>query len=121
MSKRKPTHIHENHGYWYVRYKDPVTKNWEAVSTRLKATRRNLIEAQEFRNELLAEIDKNIKLEYRQGDISFAFSHFKEINANKSDGTKATYEIFYSYLTKKILPETNCNTINKKVAEDFLL
>jgi hypothetical protein len=38
-----------------------------------------------------------------------------------STSIKATYELFYSYLTQKIAPETPCVTIYKKVAEDFLL
>jgi hypothetical protein len=121
MKKRKINYIHDNHGYWYIRYKDPVSKKWKSVSTKLTAIRRNRNEAKEFRNELLAEIDKQVELEYRQGDVNFAFTHFKEINANKSDATKATYQIFYSYLIQKITPETNCYIINKKVAEDFLL
>ena len=121
MSKSKNDYIHVNHGYWYVRYKDPVTQNWKAVSTKLKATRRNLEQAQKIRDELFLEIQKHEELEYRQGDIKFAFSHFKEINANKSEATMATYDIFYGYLVQKIKEDTPCQTINKKVAEEFLL
>ena len=121
MSKFKSSSIYPNCGFWYIRYKDPVDKEWKAVSTKLKATKRNFNLAQKFRDELFSEIAKLEELAYRQGDINSAYEHFKDINANKSDGTKATYEIFYSYLIKKILPETNCNVINKKVTEDFLL
>jgi len=121
MSKGNMEYINVNEGYYYIRYKDPLSKKWKSVSTKLKATKRNLKPAQGFRDEFIAEI---IKLEediHRQGDISFAFEHFKEINANKSDATKSTYEIFYSYLVQKISPDTICYSINKKIAEDFLL
>jgi integrase len=121
MSKLRSNSVYANSGFWYIRYKDPVEKQWKAVSTKLKATKRNFNQAQKFRDELFSEISKLEELAFRQGDIKFAFEHFKEINANKSDATKATYEIFYSYLIQKISPDTICHIINKKVAEDFLL
>jgi integrase len=91
------------------------------VSTRLNSSRRNLQLAQEFRDELLSEIAKQEVLQYRQGDVQSAYSHFREINVNKSEATKATYENFYSYMIRKIKPDTQCMTINKQVAEEFLL
>ncbi|MDP3150353.1 MAG: site-specific integrase [Ignavibacteria bacterium] len=121
MSKRSIDYIDENEGYWYIRYKDPMSFKWKAVSTKLKSTRRNLQLAQKFRDELFAEIKKHENIRYRQGDVQYAFTRFKKINANKEDSTKRTYDIFYGYLTQKIKPETPCIVIDKQMAEDFLL
>jgi integrase/recombinase XerD len=121
MGKRKTDSIYPNAGYWYIRYKDPVSKRWKAVSTKLKATRRNHAQAEAYRDELLKEIDKLETVESRKGTIQYAFNHFKEVNANRSKGTKDTYELFYSYLTQKIEANTPCAIIGKKEAEEFLL
>jgi integrase len=77
--------------------------------------------ANQFRDQLLEEIKKLKVLEYRQGTIGEAFEHFKKINDNRTKGTKSTYKMFYDYLVKKLSAETPCVTINKQVAEDFLL
>jgi len=121
LSKSKIDYINENAGYWYVRYKDPISHRWKSVSTKLKATRRNVKQAQEFRDQLFSEIKKLEGVEIRKGDVRYAFSHFKEINTNKSEATKSTYEIFYGYLVQKINPDTLCSAIDKRMAEEFLL
>lgn len=69
----------------------------------------------------MAEIKKIVETQYRHGDVQYAFTQFKEINSNKADSTKKSYEIFYSYLIQQIKPDTPCLIINKRVAEDFLL
>jgi len=121
MDNRKKDYIYENQGYWYIRYKNPISHKWDGVSSKLKSTRRNRKLALEFRDEFLSEIKRLEELEYRQGDVHFAYSNFIEKNANKSDATKATYDIFYSYLVQNIKGDTPCLMIHKKVAEDFLL
>lgn len=121
MNHKKSKQVYPNKGVWYIRYKDPTTKKWRAVSTKLSATQRNFKLALEYKDKLFKEIEKLSALEYRHGDVAYAFSHFKDVNVKRSAATKATYELFYSYLTQKIAPETPCVTINKKVAEDFLL
>lgn len=40
--------IYSNCGYWYIRYKDPTTKQWKAVSSKLKAMRRNIEKAIQY-------------------------------------------------------------------------
>ncbi len=121
MGKGKTENVYPGNGFWYIRYKDPVTNKWKAVSTKLKSSRRNYKLAIEYRDSLMAEIEKAVSLEYRQGDVQYAFNHFKKINASKSKSTISTYEMFYGYLIQRITPDTPCLLINKEVAEDFLL
>jgi integrase len=121
MSNKRPKNVYENQGFWYIRFKNPTKKKWDSVTTKLPSTQRNLKLATEFRNQLLEEIKKLKALEYRAGTIKEAFDHFKQINVKKSDSTKSTYKMFYDYLIQKIAPETPCITINKKLAEEFLL
>jgi len=121
MNKKKVRHIYANKGIWYILYKDPGTKKWKGVSTKLPATRENMVKAIEYRNKLQEEINKCTDLIYRDGNIKYAFKHFCEINSGKSKATKKTYEIFYGYLIKRFKEDALCQVINKKSAEDFLL
>lgn len=121
MNKSASKQIYANRGFWYVRYKDPISQKWKAISTKLRSTRRNFEHALKIRDEFYIELKKHEEIEFRQGDIRYAFSHFKEINANKSESTLETYDIFYSYLIQKVKEDTPCHTINKKIAEEFLL
>lgn len=113
--------IYANGGYWYIRYKDPTTHQWKAISSKLKATRRNLEKAIRCREAILTEIKEHEVVEFRAGVIASAFSHFKEINSNKSIKTVESYDMLYEYLTKKIAPDTQCRQIDKKKTEEFLL
>ena len=121
MNKKKASHLYNNLGFWYIRYKDPNTQKWKSVSTKLKATQKNKKEAADIKNLLIDELDKFEELQYREGCIVDSFEHFKEINENKSESTKSTYQMFYNYLTRKFPPDTPCITIKKKNAEEFLL
>lgn len=121
MSVKKSDNIHDNHGYWYIRYKDPVSKNWKSVSTKLYSTKNNYKAALAYRDVLFKEIEKVQKVEFVAGDIQFAFEHFKELNSNKSQSTKNTYDLFFRYFTKKFAPNTQCSFLGKKEAESFLL
>lgn len=121
MSVKKVDNIHNNHGYWYIRYKDPVSKQWKSVSTKLKSTKNNYKPAIEYRDKLFREIEKVHEVEFRTGDIQFAFEHFKELNSNKSQSTKNTYKLFFQYFTQKFALNMQCSSIGKKEAEAFLL
>lgn len=121
MSSKKDEYLHDNHGYWYIRYKDPVTKQWKSVSTKLASTKNNLKKAIEYRDKLFNEIAMFRSVNFVVGDIKSAFDHFKDLNSNKSDSTKHTYELFFRYLTQKFPPNTQCITIGKRESEAFLL
>jgi len=97
MNKATAKQIYANRGYWYVKYIDPIFHKWKTISTKLKSTRRNYVNAQKIRDEFYVELQNHDYSEFRLGSIRFAFFHFKEINANKSKSTLKTYDIFYSY------------------------
>jgi integrase/recombinase XerD len=61
------------------------------------------------------------ELVYQEGDIKYAFEHFCRINSGKSESTKSSYDMFFSYLTKNFKQDSPCLLINKKSSEDFLL
>ena len=121
MSRVKSDNVYAGCGFWYIRYKHPVTNKWNAVSTKLKSSRRNYKFALEFRDSFMAELEKAVDIEVRHGDVQFAFNKFKELNASKSDSTRESYDFFFGYMIQRIKPDTPCFTINKDVAEDFLL
>ncbi len=120
MSK-KIDFLHENGGFWYIRYKDPITAKWKSISTRLKSTKENKVEAIKLRDKLMEEIDKITAKTFRLDNLQAAYNHFLELNANKSKSTISTYTLFYSYLTQKFSSELPCTSITKQTSEKFLL
>ena len=121
MRTKAPKLIYPNGGFWYIRYKDPTSLKWKAVSTRLKATTRNMRRAQEMRTKIMEEIQSIEVLRYREGDIESAFKRFREVNSTKSVKTRETYEVFHDYLIQKIAPDFPCNRLDKEKSESFLL
>lgn len=118
---KKLQYLHKKEGYWYIRYKHPISGKWKAVSTKLLATKSNLEEAIGLRDKLLNEISKIKTKEVRLGDIQSAYDHFLELNDNKSKSTKSTYSLFFNYFSQKFSPKLLCTSITKQTAETFLL
>lgn len=113
--------VYPNNGYWYIRYKDPITSKWKAVSTRLNDSKANYKLALKFRDQLVDEIEKTKPRVQKQGTLKFAFEKFLELNSNKAGTTINTYSLFFNYFTQKFSPELPCTSITKQTAESFLL
>ena len=120
MNKKKINHLYTNKGFWYVRYKDPFSKQWKGISTGLNDSSQNYNEARVYRDEFLAKLKETELLEYREGSIEDAFTRFKELNLNKSKSTKDTYEYFYDYLKRYFDASQSCRVFNKLTSEAFL-
>ena len=118
---KKLKYLHEKEGFWYIRYKDPISEKWKSVSTKLPSTKSNLEKAIAYRDKLLSEITKIKVKQIRLGDIQAAYDHFLELNANKAGTTINTYSLFFNYFTQKFSPELPCTSITKQTAESFLL
>lgn len=120
MSK-KIDFLHENGGFWYIRYKDPLTTKWKSISTKLRSTKENKVVAIELRDKLYEEIKKVTAKTIRLDNLQAAYDHFLELNANKSKSTISTYRLFFNYFSQKFLPELPCTSITKQTSENFLL
>ncbi len=118
---KKNLNIYPNGRYWYIRYKDPITSQWKAVSTRLKSTKANFNLAVKIKEQLMIKISKVKPVKQRQGNIDYAYKEFLELNSNKAGTTINTYSLFFNYFTQKFSPELLCTSITKQTAESFLL
>ena len=113
MNNKKAKHLYKKNGFWFVRYKDPVDKNWKGISTGLKDLEKNFNQAKIYRDEFLENLKKIETFEIKEGTIEEAFDRFKELNSSKSEATKVTYEYFFEYLKKYIDVKKPCLVFNK--------
>ncbi len=120
MNNKKAKHLYKKNGFWFVRYKDPINKNWKGLSTGLRDLDKNFNKAKIYRDEFLENLKKIEALEFKEGTIEEAFVRFKELNSNKSKSTQTTYEYFFDYLRKYLDVSKSCLVLNKLNSEGFL-
>ena len=120
MNNKKTKHLYKKNGFWFVRYKHPINKNWKGISTGLRDLDKNFKEAKIYRDEFLENLKKIETLEFKEGTIEEAFVRFKELNSNKSKSTQATYEYFFEYFKKYIDVSKSCLVLTKLNSEGFL-
>ncbi len=120
MNNKKTKHLYKKNGFWFVRYKHPINKNWKGISTGLRDLDKNFKEAKIYRDEFLENLKKIESLEFKEGTIEEAFVRFKELNSNKSKSTQATYEYFFEYFKKYIDVSKSCLVLTKLNSEGFL-
>ena len=119
--KKQSKQIYPNGGFWYIRYRDPLSGKWKGKSTGLKATADNLPAVEKLRDRFVAELQELVDMDYTEGSIQEAFNEFKTKNSNKSTSTVGTYDYFYEFLKQKFNVKNSCLVITKKTAEDFFL
>jgi len=119
--KKQSKQIYPNGGFWYIRYRDPLSSKWKGKSTGLKATTDNLSTVEKLRDKFVAELQELVDMDYTEGSIQEAFNEFEAKNYNKSKSTIDSYDYFYKFLKQKFNVKNSCLVITKKTAEDFFL
>ncbi len=119
--KKQSKRIYPNGGFWYIRYRDPLSSKWKGKSTGLKATTDKLPTVVKLRDKFVAELQELVDMDYTEGSIQEAFTEFKTKNSNKSTSTVSSYDYFYEFFTQKFNVKSSCLVITKKTAEDFFL
>lgn len=123
--KNKSNNVYNNNGYWYIRYKHPITNIWSAASTGLKATQRNLKKANEYKTEFLEKVEltktEYLDLTVTEGTISEAFDKFKKVNHQMHLNTKNGYDYFYRYFSQFFVASSSCIIITKRTFEDWAI
>jgi integrase len=120
MNKKKAHHLYKKNGYWYIRYKDPKAKAWKGISTGLRDLEKNYNEAKAYKDEFLSKLKEIERIDVREGSIEDAFTRMKELNSNKSESTRSTYEYFFGYLKQYLDVSQSCMFLNKLNSEGFL-
>ncbi len=121
MSSSKNRYLSAQSGFWYVRYKDPISGKWKSMSTGLTAVKSNEPEARNIRDRFLESLKKQRDITTQQGTIASVFDKFKVTNENRSQSTNSTYEYFYKFLCEFVNKDSDIKILGKQKSEDFLL